>query len=825
MVVDHPHRLHEGVQGGRSQEPPAAALQLTGEGPRFRAAGERAQGRPVDPPRAVRGIRFEAPQEGGQRSGFLDQGTGSAGVLEGGGDLAPVTDDAGILQEARDLGLAPAGQDGEVEVGEGAPEVLPFGENGAPAQSGLEPFEAELLEQPPVVGHRAAPFPVVIGLVEGVADAPGTAAAAVPSRADAVPDAAHSAGRRKRGRPRRVARQVSDTRIREAETRCLLARRPARKLAKREAFEKGAVARRHDAARLPPPFPAGAGAVRLPASTAPPLSVEPSMTEPTRLPAWRRLEAHAETMRDLHLREIFARDRGRFARLALRFEDMLVDLSRHRITGETLGLLLALAREADVEGWRDRMFRGEPVNFTEHRPALHVALRNRTGHPIRVEGEDVMPAVEAVLERMRRFSEAVRSGGLRGAGGELFTDVVHIGIGGSELGPRMVCEALEPYADDRLRVHFVANVDPADLALTLRRLEPDRTLFIVASKSFTTRETMRNAAQARGWLVAALGETAVERHFVAISTDRRRVADFGIDPAASMFEFWDWVGGRYSLWSAIGLPIALHLGFDRFRELLEGAHAMDRHFATAPPARNLPLLLGMIGIWYIDFLGAETTAVIPYDQTLHRLPAHLQQLDMESNGKRVDRRGRPVRCPTGPIVWGAPGTNGQHAFFQLLHQGTRLVPCDFLVAARSRTPLGDQHDELVANAFAQAAALAFGRDEAEARAELAAEGLEGAALETLLPHRVFPGNRPSTTFLYRELTPRRLGSLIALYEHKVFTQGVVWNIDSFDQWGVELGKKLAARLLPAVTKAEPAAADEATAGLLAHLHRLRGAGD
>ena len=546
------------------------------------------------------------------------------------------------------------------------------------------------------------------------------------------------------------------------------------------------------------------------------------MTDPTRLPSWSKLAAHAETVRHLHLRDLFARDGDRFRRFALPFEDMLVDLSRHRITEETLALLLDLAREADVEGWRDRMFRGEPVNVTERRPALHVALRNRTNRPIRVAGEDVMPAVNAVLERMRRFCEAIRSGARRGAGGEAFTDVVHIGIGGSELGPRMACEALAPYADGRLRVHFVANVDPADLSLTLRRLDPARTLFLVASKSFATQETMSNARSARAWLAARLGEEAVGRHFVAISTHRERVAAFGIDPA-DMFEFWDWVGGRYSLWSAIGLPIALLLGFDRFVELLEGAHAMDRHFAETEAARNLPLLLGMIGIWYTDFLGAETTAVVPYDQTLHRLPAHLQQLEMESNGKRVDREGREVTYPTGPVVWGEPGTNGQHAFFQLLHQGTRLVPCDFLVAARSRTPLGDQHEQLVANALAQASALAFGRDEAEARAELLAEGLAGEELERLLPHRVFPGNRPSTTFLYTELTPRRLGSLIALYEHKVFAQGIVWNIDSFDQWGVELGKKLAARFLPALADPAVPVEDPATAGLLAHLRRLRGA--
>jgi len=820
MVVDQPHRLHEGVDRGRSEKFPAAPLELPGKRSSFGRAGESPERPEIDARGAARGIRLETPEKGGQRSGLGDEIAGASRILQHCGDLAAMADDAGIVQEPRDLRLTPAGQQGEVETGEGAAEMLPLGENGAPAQPGLEALQTELFEQPPIIGHGPSPFAIVIGFVEGIAHAPEAAAAAIGTDADAVLAAAHDASRQKRGRPRKVARQISDTRIREAETQCLRIGRPARKLEKRKRFEKGAAARRHDAARDHPLFPCPAQAARLQGPTTRRSSVEPAMTDPTRLPSWRKLATHAETMRGLHLREIFAREHDRFRRLTLRFEDMLVDLSRHRITGETLELLLALAREADVEGWRDRMFRGEPVNFTERRPALHIALRNRTNRPISVEGEDVMPAVNAVLARMQAFSEAVRTGDRRGATGEIFTDIVHIGIGGSELGPHMVCEALGPYADERLRVHFVANVDPADLALTLRHLTPGRTLFIVASKSFTTRETMSNATHARDWLVAALGEQAVERHFIAISTHRERVVAFGIDPA-NMFEFWDWVGGRYSLWSAIGMPIALYLGFPRFLELLEGAHAMDRHFESAPPAHNLPLLLGLIGIWYGNFLGAETTAVIPYDQTLHRLPAHLQQLEMESNGKAVDRQGRQVEYTTGPIVWGEPGTNGQHAFFQLLHQGTRLVPCDFLIAARSRTPLGDQHDQLVANALAQATALALGRSEAEARAELAAEGLAGEELEALLPHRVFPGNRPSTTFLYGELTPRRLGSLIALYEHKVFTQGIIWNINSFDQWGVELGKKLATRILPALRDPRLTVEDPATAGLLTHLRELR----
>jgi glucose-6-phosphate isomerase len=555
----------------------------------------------------------------------------------------------------------------------------------------------------------------------------------------------------------------------------------------------------------------------------------------TRSAAWQALERHASAMAGVHLRELFAADPDRFARFSLREGDLLLDYAKHRITEETIGLLLDLARDGDLEGWRARMFQGERINPTEHRPVLHVALRNRSNRPILADGHDVMPQVNAVLRRMRDFSERVRDGAWRGHTGAAVTDVVNIGIGGSDLGPFMVCEALKPYQrggaqaaeDDSphqrpLRPHFVSNVDGAHLLDTLAGLDPARTLFVVASKTFTTQETMTNAASARRWLVGALGdERAVAKHFVAVSTNAEAVAAFGID-RANMFEFWDWVGGRYSLWSAIGLPIALALGFARFEELLAGAHAMDEHFRTAPLERNMPVILGLLGIWYRDFLGACSHAVLPYDQHLHRLPAYLQQADMESNGKSVRRDGARVDYATGPIVWGEPGTNGQHAFYQLMHQGTELIPADFLAAAESLTPLGDHHDKLLANFFAQTEALAFGRTADEARAELAAAGLSGAALEALLPHKVFEGNRPSTSILYRRLDPATLGKLIALYEHKIFTQGVLWQINSFDQWGVELGKQLAQVILPELAGSEPIRShDSSTNGLINHMKSLR----
>ena len=548
------------------------------------------------------------------------------------------------------------------------------------------------------------------------------------------------------------------------------------------------------------------------------------MSALTSSPAWQALAAHAETMRGASLRALFAADPHRFARLSLRFEDLLLDYSKHLVDAETMRLLLELAHAADVENWRAMMFEGQKINHTEHRAVLHVALRNRSGRPILVDGRDVMPDVTGVLARIGRFVEEVRSGDWRGHTGQRITDVVNIGIGGSDLGPLMVCTALAPYATKGFRGHFVSNVDSAHLAQVLAGLDPERTLFIVASKTFTTQETMTNANSARDWLLAKLGgdPAAVARHFVAVSTNEAEVRKFGIDPA-NMFGFWDWVGGRYSLWSAIGLPIALHVGMQRFEELLGGAFAMDEHFRTAPLEQNLPVVLGMLGVWYNNFLGAQSQAILPYDQNLARFAAYFQQGDMESNGKGVDRAGHVVDYQTGPIIWGEPGTNGQHAFYQLIHQGTKLIPADFLAAARNLTPLGDHHEKLLANFFAQTEALAFGKTEAEARAELEQQGLKGEALEQLVPYKAFTGNRPTSSILYRELTPHRLGSLIALYEHKIFVQGVVWNINSFDQWGVELGKQLAGKILPELAGDAPVTShDSSTNGLIDYYKALRG---
>jgi len=559
------------------------------------------------------------------------------------------------------------------------------------------------------------------------------------------------------------------------------------------------------------------------------------MSSLTSSPGWQALERHAEAMASVHLRELFAGDPDRFGRFSLRLDDLLLDYSKNRITEETLKLLLDLARQAGLEAWRDRMFGGDKINVTEHRAVLHVALRNRANRPILVDGQDVMPEVNAVLAQMRDFSERVRSGAWRGHTGEAITDVVNIGIGGSDLGPQMVCAALQPYqrggdqaaegdsrGQDPLRPHFVSNIDAAHLVDTLVNLDPARTLFVVASKTFTTLETMTNAGSARAWLVEKLGdEAAVGKHFVAVSTNAKEVAAFGIDPA-NMFVFWDWVGGRYSLWSAIGLPIILAVGMDRFEELLGGAHAIDEHFRTAPLERNLPVILGLVGVWYRDFLGACSHAVLPYDQHLYRLPAYLQQGDMESNGKSVRRDGVRVDYATGPIIWGEAGTNGQHAFYQLIHQGTEAIPADFLAGAFSHTPLGDHQDKLLANFLAQPEALAFGKTAAEVRAELQAAGLEGAALDVLVPHKVFEGNRPTNSILYRRLDPATLGKIVALYEHKIFTQGVLWNINSFDQWGVELGKQLAQEILPQLAGPEPVAShDSSTNGLINHLKALR----
>jgi len=541
----------------------------------------------------------------------------------------------------------------------------------------------------------------------------------------------------------------------------------------------------------------------------------------TDLPAWHALKRHHASIAAMTLRQLFADDEGRFGRFSLRQDDLLLDYSKNRVTAETMSLLFDLARAVDVEGWRGRMFAGEPINSTENRAVLHVALRNRFNRPMTVGGVDVMPQVNAVLAQMKAFCQAVHGGDWRGAAGDKITDIVNIGIGGSDLGPLMAVEALAPYHRPGIASHFVSNVDASHLHATLKKCRPATTLFIVASKTFTTQETLANARSARAWLVGELGEAAVARHFVALSTNAAAVSAFGID-TKNMFAFWDWVGGRYSLWSAIGLSIALAVGFDRFEEMLSGAHEMDEHFRTAPLEQNLPVVMALLGVWYVNFFGADTHAVLPYDQYLHRLAAYLQQADMESNGKGVTRDGKAVDYGTGPVLFGEPGTNGQHAFYQLIHQGPRIIPCDFIAAARSKNPMGEHQAMLLANFFAQTEALMKGRTADEARAELSAAGFTGEALEAAVPHRVFTGNRPTNSLLYRQLDPRTLGRLIALYEHKIFVQGIVWQINSYDQWGVELGKKLAGAILPELAGDQPVTShDSSTNGLIAHYKALR----
>ena len=544
------------------------------------------------------------------------------------------------------------------------------------------------------------------------------------------------------------------------------------------------------------------------------------MIGPKRTLAWQELDTLAAEVRSQHLRDLFDSDPGRFPRMSAQLDDLLLDYSKNRVTDAVMSALFSLARHQDVESWRDRMLAGERINLTENRAVLHVALRNRSNEPMLCDGQDVMPSVNKELARIRGFVEPVRAGNICGSTDRPFTDVVNIGIGGSDLGPMMVTEALRPYADPMLRVHFVSNVDGAHLADTLDRLAPETTLFIVASKTFTTQETMTNARSARAWLIRALGEAAVGQHFTAVSTDLAATAAFGI-PAERVFGFWNWVGGRYSLWSAIGLPIALGIGMGRFEDLLSGAHVMDQHFAETPMERNLPVILALLGIWNRNFLGATSHAILPYEQHLHRLPAYLQQADMESNGKRVKRDGEPVDCETAPLIWGEPGTNGQHAFFQMLHQGTDIIPADFLVGAETLTPLGDHHDKLLANCLAQSEALMRGRTLDEAQALLTAAGMDDAAAAKLAPHKVFEGNRPSNTLVYQRLDPETLGKLIALYEHKIFVQGIVWGIDSFDQWGVELGKELAGRILPELGGAPGTGHDSSTEGLIKHIRGMR----
>jgi glucose-6-phosphate isomerase len=524
---------------------------------------------------------------------------------------------------------------------------------------------------------------------------------------------------------------------------------------------------------------------------------------PTQTTAWEALKAHYREIEPVHMKDLFMEDPARFDKYSIRFEDILVDYSKNRVNDRTIELLVGLAGETGLDVAIAAMFRGEKINQTENRAVLHTALRNREDTPVVVDGADVMPQVNAVLAQMASFSDRVISGEWKGYTGEKIRDIVNIGIGGSDLGPVMVTEALRPYATKGVSAHFVSNVGGTHLIETLKPLRPDTTLFIIASKTFTTQETMTNAFSARQWLLDHAGDPAhVARHFVAVSTNAHAVADFGID-RDNMFVFWDWVGGRYSLWSAIGLPIACTIGFEHFSELLQGAFEMDTHFRTAPFEKNIPVILALLGIWYTNFFGARTEAILPYDQYLHRFPAYLQQGNMESNGKSVDRGGRKLTYPSGPVIWGEPGTNGQHSFYQLIHQGTQIVPGDFLAPAVSHNPLGDHHSILLSNFFAQTEALMNGKTRDQAEAELKAAGMSDDAVRNLAPFKVFAGNRPTNASLFTKLTPKTLGRLIAMYEHKIFVQGVIWNIFSFDQWGVELGKQLAADILPELADDRP----------------------
>lgn len=549
------------------------------------------------------------------------------------------------------------------------------------------------------------------------------------------------------------------------------------------------------------------------------------MSQLTQSPVWQALQQHRSALRDFSLREVFARDAQRFARYSLRLDDLLLDYSKNLIDDETMRRLLALAEQAQVAVWRDRMFAGEKINFTEGRAVLHTALRaavDPAHAPIRVDNIDVLPGIRHVLEKMRLFVNSVRNGVWRGYSGKPITDVVNIGIGGSYLGPLMVCQALQPYAKDGLRAHFVSNVDGADIACKLAQLDPETTLFVIASKTFTTQETLMNARTARDWLLRHAGDVGqVAKHFVALSTNAPAVAAFGIDPN-NMFEFSDWVGGRYSLWSAIGLSIALYVGMEHFEALLAGGYDMDCHFCSAPLAQNMPVILALLGVWYRNFFDAASYAILPYDQSLEYFTAYFQQADMESNGKYVDRQGHAVDYATGPVLWGGTGTNGQHAYYQLIHQGTQMIPADFIAPANSQYPLGEHHATLLSNFFAQTEALMRGKSADEARAELEAAGMDADGIAMLLPHKVFAGNKPTNSIMFERLTPRTLGRLIALYEHKIFVQGVIWNVNSFDQWGVELGKQLASKIQPELGDAQPVSGhDVSTSGLINHYKSLR----
>ena len=541
---------------------------------------------------------------------------------------------------------------------------------------------------------------------------------------------------------------------------------------------------------------------------------------PTITKAWKLLKLHYQEIQNQPMRELFANDPERFTRFSTRFEDILVDYSKNIITEETLKLLIQLANEVHLGSAIEKMFAGEAINETENRAVLHTALRNRSHQPVYVDGVDVMPEVNRVREQMRRFVDEIQAGRWRGFSGQPISDIVNIGIGGSDLGPVMVTEALKPYWKN-ICPHFVSNVDASQIVETLKTLNPATTLFIIVSKTFTTQETMLNAATAKRWFLEAAGEERyIKNHFVAVSTNESTAVKFGISPE-NIFHFWDWVGGRFSLWSAVGLSIAVSIGFDRFMELLDGAYALDRHFAATEFRQNIPVILALLGVWYRNFFGAATHAILPYDQYLHRLPAYLQQADMESNGKSVDRTGKAVNYQTGPIIWGEPGTNGQHAFYQLIHQGTALITGDFLAAAISHSEVDDHQRVLLSNFFAQTEALMRGKTAAEVQQELQAQGIGEEQIKKLLPFKTFPGNRPTNSILYEKLTPRTLGSLIAIYEHKIFTQGVIWNIFSFDQWGVELGKVLADKIQPELGKTTLVTThDSSTNGLINYYNTI-----
>ncbi|MFK5952778.1 MAG: glucose-6-phosphate isomerase [Desulfobacterium sp.] len=542
---------------------------------------------------------------------------------------------------------------------------------------------------------------------------------------------------------------------------------------------------------------------------------------PIQTDEWRQLELHFQEMKSVHMKDLFSLDLRRFHAFSLRFNDILVDFSKNIITEQTLELLMTLARRVDLSGAIDKMFSGDVINTTESRAVLHIALRNKGNSPVMLQGEDVMPGVNRVLSRMKQFSRDIDSGKLRGYTGKPINTFVNIGIGGSDLGPLMVTECLTPFARKGVSVYFISNIDGTHLAETLKKIDPETTLFLVASKTFTTQETMTNAHSVRKWFLTHAGDEAhIEKHFVAISTNAAAVEVFGISPA-NRFEFWDWVGGRYSLWSAIGLSIVCYVGYDHFEALLRGAHEMDEHFRTTPLEKNIPVVLALIGIWYNNFFGAHTEAILPYDQYMHRFPAYLQQANMESNGKSTDRSGNKVSYHTGPIIWGEPGTNGQHAFYQLIHQGSRMIPADFLAPALSHNPMGQHHEILLSNFFAQTEALLSGKDEQTVLREMEDAGGDPLTLEALAPHRVFQGNRPTNSILFKQLTPQTLGSLIAMYEHKIFTQGVIWNIFSFDQWGVELGKNLARKIFPELGTPNPVTShDSSTNGLINAFKRM-----